>query len=264
MIERGTALAVFAGGESWAFTEIDPLAPPEGADTTAGRLTSPMPGRVVQLLVAAGDTVRQGQAMMVIEAMKMEHTIAAPRDGSVAAVHYATGDLVEEGAELIALAAARGLMPSNIPEDEAGPLHLLKMAVGVGSLDEMREIRAARHRERGGSWVYTRNHPRRAAAVLAGGSVYWVIRGQIQVRQRVIGFRSERDDNGRAYCLIEVDTVLMPTLWRAWRPFQGWRYLTIADAPPDAPHGYVGAEAALGADAMPLQMLAELRALGLL
>jgi 3-methylcrotonyl-CoA carboxylase alpha subunit len=62
-----------------------------------------MPGRVVQLLVAAGETVRQGQAMMVIEAMKMEHTIAAPRDGIVEAVHYAAGDPVEEGAELIAL-----------------------------------------------------------------------------------------------------------------------------------------------------------------
>jgi len=47
--------------------------------------------------------VRQGQPMMVIEAMKMEHTIAAPRDGVVAAVHYAAGDPVEEGAELIAL-----------------------------------------------------------------------------------------------------------------------------------------------------------------
>jgi len=68
-------------------------------------LTAPMPGRVVQLLVAAGERVRQGQPLIVVEAMKMEHTIAAPRDGSVAAVHYALGDLVEEGAELIALAA---------------------------------------------------------------------------------------------------------------------------------------------------------------
>jgi 3-methylcrotonyl-CoA carboxylase alpha subunit len=62
-----------------------------------------MPGRVVQLLVGAGDKVSQGQALIVIEAMKMEHTIAAPRDGTIEAVRYAVGDLVEEGAELIAL-----------------------------------------------------------------------------------------------------------------------------------------------------------------
>ncbi len=145
-------------------------------------------------------------------------------------------------------------------EDKTGPLHLLKMAVGGGSLDEMREVRAARQRERGGSWVYTRNHPRRADEVLAGGSLYWVIRGQIQVRQLVTGFRSERDEKGRAYCLIEVDRELVPTLWRAWRPFQGWRYLSPADAPPDTPGGFTGLER----DAMPSRMLAELRALGLL
>jgi 3-methylcrotonyl-CoA carboxylase alpha subunit len=58
--------------------------------------------------VAVGDRVERGQPMMVVEAMKMEHTIAAPRDGAVAAVHYAPGDLVEEGAELIALAEPDG------------------------------------------------------------------------------------------------------------------------------------------------------------
>ena len=140
----------------------------------------------------------------------------------------------------------------------AGPLHLLKMAVGVGDIDELRRIRKQRRKERGGNWVYTRNHPRRAAEVLAGGSIYWVIRGQIRVRQRITGFRSERDDNGRAYCLIEVDPKLVPTLLRAWRPFQGWRYLTPADAPLDAPLGPGGIAA------MPERMLAELRALGLL
>jgi hypothetical protein len=139
-----------------------------------------------------------------------------------------------------------------------GPLHLLKMAIGVGDIDELRRFRAARLKERGSSWVYTRNHPRRTEEVLSGGSIYWVIRGQIRVRQRVTGFRTERDDNGRAYCLIEVDHELVPTVLRPWRPFQGWRYLTPADAPPDASAGPGGIAA------MPEQMLAELRALGLL
>jgi hypothetical protein len=132
------------------------------------------------------------------------------------------------------------------------------MAVGVGDIDELRRIRKQRVKERGGNWVYTRNHPRRAEEVLAGGSIYWVIRGQIRVRQRITGFRSERDDNGRAYCLIVVDPELVTTLLRPWRPFQGWRYLTPADAPPDASLG-PGAIAT-----MPERMLAELRALGLL
>ena len=140
---------------------------------------------------------------------------------------------------------------------ENGPLHLLKMAVGIDDIEDLRRVRAARRAERGGSWVYTRNRPRRAEEVLAGGSIYWVIRGQVRVRQRVTGFRVEHDDNGRGYCLIEVDETLCPTLWRPWRPFQGWRYLTPAEAPPDRLGGADG-------EAAPAGMLAELRALGLI
>jgi hypothetical protein len=140
-----------------------------------------------------------------------------------------------------------------------GPLHLVKMAVGVADLEQLRQIRAQRLAERGWNAVYTRNHPRRAEAVLNGGSIYWVIRGQVRVRQRIIGFHSERDSNGRFYCLIEVDGELVPTLPRAFRPFQGWRYLPPADAPPDMPGG-----AAVDLTAMPERMLAELRELGLI
>ena len=85
------------------------------------------------------------------------------------------------------------------------PQHLLKMAVGIGDIDELRRFRAARLKERGASWVYTRNHPRRTAEVQAGGSIYWVIRGQIRVRQRITGLRGEKDEKGRSYCQIEVD-----------------------------------------------------------
>jgi 3-methylcrotonyl-CoA carboxylase alpha subunit len=119
VLEHGAALAVFAAGESWIIEAVDPLTPPLGLDAIIGRLTAPMPGRVVQLLVVAGDRVRQGQPMMVVEAMKMEHTIAAPRDGTVAAVHYAPGDLVEEGAELIALTPADD-PAANAPATERG------------------------------------------------------------------------------------------------------------------------------------------------
>ena len=146
------------------------------------------------------------------------------------------------------------------PASRSGPLHLLKMAVGIADLDALRRVREARRKQHGGSWVYTRNQPRRAEAVLAGGSIYWVIRGQIRVRQLVTGFKSERDDRGRTYCLIAVDPELVATLWRPWRPFQGWRYLNPADAPPDLPRSFIP-DAPEGP--MPERMLAELRALGL-
>jgi hypothetical protein len=145
----------------------------------------------------------------------------------------------------------------------APPLHLLKMAVGIGDIGELRRVRAERTKELGGSWVRTRNHPRRAAEILVGaGSLYWVIRGEIRARQRIVGFTSAREDNGRGYCLIAVDRELVSTLARRWRPFQGWRYLAPADAPPDMPSG---ADAPGPAEVpMPPRLIAELRALGLL
>jgi len=62
-----------------------------------------MPGKVVSFAVQAGDTVKVGQALAVMEAMKMEHTIRAPQGGVVAELLYAPGDQVAEGAELLKL-----------------------------------------------------------------------------------------------------------------------------------------------------------------
>ncbi len=101
-------MMVLLAGEHWRLVEIDPLAVHEGEDPAAGRLTAPMPGRVTQVLVGIGDIVRRGEPLMIIEAMKMEHTVAAPADGTVEAVRYAVGDLVEEGAELISLDTSSG------------------------------------------------------------------------------------------------------------------------------------------------------------
>jgi hypothetical protein len=140
-----------------------------------------------------------------------------------------------------------------------GPLHLVKMAVGASDVADLRQARAQRHVERGESWVYTRNHPRRAEEVLAGGSLYWVVKGQIRARHRIIGFRSERGDNGRSYCLILTDPELVLTLPRPFRPFQGWRYLPSADAPADIP-GAPGGDCSM----LPERMIVELRELGLI
>ena len=138
-------------------------------------------------------------------------------------------------------------------------LHLVKLAVGATDVAHLRQVRIERARERGGSWVPTRNRPRRAEEVLAGGSLYWVVRGQIRARQLVTGFRAGREESGRPSCLIEVAAELVATLPRPCRPFQGWRYLAAADAPPDLPPDLLGGE-----EPLPERMLAELRELGLL
>ncbi|HVL56613.1 MAG TPA: acetyl-CoA carboxylase biotin carboxyl carrier protein subunit, partial [Burkholderiaceae bacterium] len=82
-----------------------PLAHAGEESLDSGRLTAPMPGKVIAVMVAAGDSVARGQPLMVIEAMKMEHTIAAPADGKVEQVLYRVGDQVDEGAALVALGA---------------------------------------------------------------------------------------------------------------------------------------------------------------
>ena len=68
-----------------------------------GRVTAPMPGSIVAVQVAVGDSVKTGQALVVLEAMKMEHVIGAPGDGEVTDLNVVTGDAVEEGAELVVL-----------------------------------------------------------------------------------------------------------------------------------------------------------------
>ncbi|WP_440109559.1 acetyl/propionyl/methylcrotonyl-CoA carboxylase subunit alpha [Acidovorax sp. BL-A-41-H1] len=110
-----TRAAVYAQGEvdhiftplgATQITAIDLLAHAGEAAAEGGRLTAPMPGKVVSFAVKAGDKVAKGQPLAVMEAMKMEHTIAAPADGVVAELLYAPGDQVTEGAELLKLVAA--------------------------------------------------------------------------------------------------------------------------------------------------------------
>jgi 3-methylcrotonyl-CoA carboxylase alpha subunit len=88
----------------WSLRLLDPYAPPGGEAAAGGRLAAPIPGRVVQVLVAEGDHVARGQVLAVLEAMKTELRITAPADGVVAHVGCAAGDSVEEGTEIVTLA----------------------------------------------------------------------------------------------------------------------------------------------------------------
>jgi 3-methylcrotonyl-CoA carboxylase alpha subunit len=102
----GEQFNIFAAEGSALVLAVDPIARAADAGAHEGRLSAPMPGKVVALLVAVGQAVTKGQPLAVMEAMKMEHTIAAPRDGIVQEWLYAVGDAVSEGGELLRLGAA--------------------------------------------------------------------------------------------------------------------------------------------------------------
>lgn len=104
--QRDELVHVFCDLGATVITEIDALAHAGEAAAEGGRLTAPMPGKVVSFAVKAGDAVKKGQPLAVMEAMKMEHTIAAPVDGTVAELLYAPGDQVAEGSELLKLQTA--------------------------------------------------------------------------------------------------------------------------------------------------------------
>jgi 3-methylcrotonyl-CoA carboxylase alpha subunit len=101
----GDAVALTFGGEEYDLRLVDPYAPKGGEAAAEGRLSAPIPGRVVQVLVAVGDRVARGQVVAILEAMKTELRIAAPADGVVAHLGCAAGDSVEEGTEIVTLAA---------------------------------------------------------------------------------------------------------------------------------------------------------------
>ena len=98
---QDAVLTVLLPRETARLVLSDPVGMAAAQELGGGAVTAPMPGKVVQVLGKVGAKVRRGAALMVVEAMKMEHTIAAPADGSVAAFHYQVGDFVEEGAVLL-------------------------------------------------------------------------------------------------------------------------------------------------------------------
>jgi hypothetical protein len=138
-------------------------------------------------------------------------------------------------------------------------VHLIKMAVGIEDLDDLIERRRKRREAEGDGplHVRTRHMPRREAELTDGGSIYWVIKGLIRVRQRVLGCVWGTDSEEKRCCILELDHTLVPTEPQPHRPFQGWRYLKPADAPPDRRGGAVG-------DELPARLVRELRDLGLL
>jgi hypothetical protein len=141
------------------------------------------------------------------------------------------------------------------------PLHLIKLAVGVRDVAHLRDIQARRATVDPPLRHQTRLAPKRAAEIVAGGSIYWVVAGFIQVRQRIIAITEDRWDDGTACAGLVLDPVLVSVAGRPVKPFQGWRYLAAEAAPADA--GQARA-AATGVEALPAQLRRDLHALGLL
>lgn len=116
---------------------------------------------------------------------------------------------------------------------------MIKLCVGVDNVEDLAEWQDKRVKERAkkgkspNPFHDTRMTPKRAEEMLAGGSLYWVIKNHIVVRQKLIGFEEVKDKDGKAMCRIHLDPELVRTKSRKKRPFQGWRYLEPGDAPAD-------------------------------
>ncbi|CCD94136.1 conserved hypothetical protein [Bradyrhizobium sp. ORS 375] len=145
------------------------------------------------------------------------------------------------------------------------PLHLIKLAVGCESVKELKEwiaerMLAAKKKGLPQQHVHvTRMTPKRVEDILAGGSLYWVIRGEVAAREKITAIEPFRDGDGIGRCRIIMQPKVIAVSPRPMRPFQGWRYLTAEDAPTD-----LGKASAAGVEAMPEPLRRELRDLGLL
>ena len=145
------------------------------------------------------------------------------------------------------------------------PLHLIKLCVGADSIKDLKDwvaerIRAAKKKGLPPHHIHvTRMTPKRVEELLAGGSLYWVIRGEIAAREKLIAIEPFRDRDGIGRCRLVMQPRVIPVSPRPMRAFQGWRYFEAKSAPPD-----LARSAAPGVAAMPEPMRRELRDLGLL
>lgn len=143
-------------------------------------------------------------------------------------------------------------------------LHLLKLCVGADSIDDLRDwvsqraLTAMAAGLQPHSSHVTRMVPKRADELLDGGSLYWVIKGQVQARQALIDLETFTDVDGIGRCNLVLAPQVIETSPQPRRPFQGWRYLTAQDAPRDL------SDLGAGVAEMPADLRRELAELGLL
>jgi len=134
------------------------------------------------------------------------------------------------------------------------PLHLIKLCVGADTPEDLRVWRAQRKAAGHRPIVHTRQTPKRAEEILDGGSLFWVFKGQVLIRQPILEIDTLGEGQTKR-CEILLADDMIRTAPQPRRAFQGWRYLDIKDAPPDLPAGD-------GDDAIPDALAKELRELG--
>jgi 3-methylcrotonyl-CoA carboxylase alpha subunit len=107
VVAAGDLLHIFLHGRTWRLARVDPLSFSGDGGGVQGGLLAPMPGRIIALLAAAGTQVEKGAPLLILEAMKMEHTISAPAAGLLKAHRFAVGDQITDGAELVEFEPAK-------------------------------------------------------------------------------------------------------------------------------------------------------------
>lgn len=145
-------------------------------------------------------------------------------------------------------------------------VHLIKLAVGVEDFEHLARLQKDRMREFKAQGLsenprhFTRMKPKREVELLDGGSIYWVIKGAIRARQKLVALDSYTDDEGVKRCAMVLDPHLVATQTRPHRAFQGWRYLDPVKAPQDIDADGGGD----GVADIPSELAQDLDALGLL
>ena len=142
-------------------------------------------------------------------------------------------------------------------------IHLLRMAVGIESVSHLKKKQSERISQTGirsgnGLFTFTRNVPKQVDDLIDGGSIYWVIKKYIRVRQEILSIERQENEEGKPICAIRIDPVLKPVVARRQKAFQGWRYLKPKDKPEDLKSTKFIAEE------MPSELANELRDLGLI
>ena len=145
-------------------------------------------------------------------------------------------------------------------------VNLIKLGVGIEDVEHLQNLQRSRLDAQIASGIkkpslqhVTRNTPKRAQEFLnSQGSLYWVIKRKVRVRQRIVEFRRVEREDGKTACAFILHAELILVRPRSFRPFQGWRYLPTSDSPPDLPIGFDAT------DTIPEHMADELKELGLL
>ena len=140
-------------------------------------------------------------------------------------------------------------------------LHIIKLSVGVEDVAHLGQLQKVRLKKEGLLAHVTRNTPKQAEQILDGGSIYWVIKRFIRVRQRIIGIERGINSEGKPSCALILDPTLVSTELKEFRAFQGWRYFKKEDAPTDLKR--LGKPGEMS-ETLPAGLAAELKSLGLI